>query len=360
MNSVAREFVPDWLFRLLQQVDGLEAHMESSHRSLSVVVNGGPRTTFEVLSIPVLSHEKADELIRTWRSSDPNSVRQHRLIATRRLSAATRELLREEGISWAEEGTGICRLFAPGLLVDVTIEHAFQGKAAVRARLRDRSGLVAEVLLSAFLHKEIRLGNLAKQARVSSALASRILARIEKLDLLDVHGAGPRRFWQLSNAGGLLDLWAAEEHRSGLTTGIYVWSRSPQDLLTKMPRLNDLKGRWALAGTSAANLYAPTLTLFPDPTVWVESRVPAREVASALGGEIADKGANLQIWQLKDNLVFLNAALWTPPNALANFGVQELPIVSPPRAYIETINATGRAPEVAQNLRQRIISDGAP
>jgi hypothetical protein len=113
-----------------------------------------------------------------------------------------------------------------------------------------------------------------------------------------------------------------------------------------------------LAGPVAANLYAPTLTTFPDLTVWIESRVPVREVASVLDGEIADKGANLQIWQSKDNLALVNAVLWTPPNTSADFGVQELPIVSRPRAYLETINAAGRAPEVAQNLRQRIISDG--
>jgi hypothetical protein len=30
--------------------------------------------------------------------------------------------------------------------------------------------------------------------------------------------------------------------------------------------------------------------------------------------------------------------------------------VTPPRAYIETINSAGRAPEAARNLRERIFS----
>jgi hypothetical protein len=42
----------------------------------------------------------------------------------------------------------------------------------------------------------------------------------------------------------------------------------------------------------------------------------------------------------------------------ADFPIQDLRIISRPRAYIETVNAGGRGPEVAQNARQRIISNG--
>jgi hypothetical protein len=79
--------------------------------------------------------------------------------------------------------------------------------------------------------------------------------------------------------------------------GFYAWSRSPQELLKNFPKLSQLNGRWALAGTAAANLYAPTLTTFPDPSIWAESLFSIREAATALGGEVVDKGANLQILQ---------------------------------------------------------------
>jgi hypothetical protein len=178
-----------------------------------------------------------------WQNSAPTSARPNRLIATQHLSSATRELLRANGISWVEERTGICRLFAPGLLVDVKVEGAKQKESVIRARLRGRSGLVAEILLLNFLHKEIRLTNLAKQAHVSTSLASRVLTRLAELKLLDTHGAGPHRFWKISNAGGLLDLWATEEQSGAQSTGVYVWSRSPQELLKKMPQLDELNGR---------------------------------------------------------------------------------------------------------------------
>lgn len=358
MSPSAKESATEWVSGILQRVEGLHALPGSAPDSLSVTANGGRQTTFEILSIPILSQEKADELVRAWQNSGPSIDRPNRLIATQQSSLATRELLRINGISWVERRTGICRLSAPGLLVDVKVEGAKQKESAIRARLRDRSGLVAEILLLNFLHKEIRLTNLAKQAHVSTALSSRVLTRLAELKLLDVHGAGPHRFWKISNAGGLLDLWATEEQSGAQSTGVYVWSRSPQELLKKMPQLDELNGCWALAGTAAANLYAPTLTIFPDPSIWIESRFSSRQAATALGGEIVDKGANLQILQSKNDLVFENSSLWVPTNAAADLATQNLRIISRPRAYIETINAGGRGPEVGQNLRQRIISNG--
>lgn len=356
MRLALRESIPNWLPPMLEQVDGVEVRPGPTLRSISIKVNDGRLTSFEILNIPVLSQEDANEVIRRLHESNPDSARFHRLIATKHLSSATRQLLRNAGISWVEERTGTCRLLAPGLLVDVRIEATRQRNAEIPARLRGRSGLVAETLLLNFLNKEIRLASLAKQTKVSTALVSRILARLSKLELLKTHGGGPHRFWEISNPGGVLDLWASEEERTVQTTDLYVWSRAPRELLQKIFQLNKLQGRWALSGTAAANLYAPSLTTFPDPTVWIESRVPIRDVARVLGGEIADKGANVQVWQSTTNLAFVNARMWASANQLDALQLDSLPIVSPPRAYIETVNSTGRGPEAAQNLRQRILS----
>jgi hypothetical protein len=275
-----------------------------------------------VVSVPVLSQESAEELIRTERNSQPSPKQHHILVATRHLAAATRDLLRREGVSWVEELTGMCRLSGPGLLVDLKIRDAVHKDAAdsIRARLREKSGIVAETLLLTLGHNDIRLANLAKQANVSTALASRVLARIANLKLVETHGAGPNRYWRIANFSGILDLWATEEHKGMQATGLYVWSRSPQDLFRKLTSLSELKGRWALASTAAANLYAPTLTTFPDPTIWIDSRIPVREVASALGGEVADKGSNVNIWQSKNNLPFEKAISWKPESTTTKHG----------------------------------------
>jgi hypothetical protein len=100
---------------MLQAIEGLEVHPGSEPDFLCVSVKAGRRTNFEVASIPVLNQEMADELVRAWQDSAFAGSRRNELIATQHLSSATRELLRENGISWIEERTGICRLFAPGL-----------------------------------------------------------------------------------------------------------------------------------------------------------------------------------------------------------------------------------------------------
>jgi hypothetical protein len=76
--------------------------------------------------------------------------------------------------------------------------------------------------------------------------------------------------------------------------------------------LHELKIQWAASGLTAANLYAPTLNTTPDPTIWVDSSQPATEIASLLGGEIVDKGANFQVWQSPGNFPLHNIGVWLP------------------------------------------------
>jgi hypothetical protein len=156
----------------------------------------------------------------------------------------------------------------------------------------------------------------------------------------------------MMDAGGVLDLWAHEEQEATVTTKLHVWSRSPQALLEKLTVLDELRDRWALGGTIAANLFAPTLTIYPDPAIWVEAHIAPTQVANILDGEIVDKGSNLQIWQSDDNAALERSTIWQSAS-----GIHNLRIVSRPRAYVEAIKAPGRSPEVAQNLRERILTD---
>ncbi len=202
--------------------------------SIVVLVNGSAPVVFNVRYFPVLSRERANELVKEGQALPRQGDRP--LLATRQLSEPTRELFRKAGVSWVEQLTGVCRLVGTGLLVEVKTEDISQRRKSpsVRARLRKRSGLIAEVLLLAPQQERIQAGKLVRQTGLSAGLVSRLLHRLASLKLLEINGAGPNRYYQLVDPGGLLDLWAAEEEPPPPPTGLYVWTRSPQGSYSKI------------------------------------------------------------------------------------------------------------------------------
>ena len=351
--------IPDWISRLLHQVDGISFDQMGGD-SFNVSVPGGRPYTFTIRSFPSLSREKAIGLVTSWKATKSPRIRP--LIASRKLAPTTRDILRQAKVSWIEAETGVCHFVAPGILIDTKIEeHGHQKDSdSTKIRLRDRSGLIAEALLTSSRASDLRLSSIVKQANVSSGLASRLFRRLTDLGILTEHGGGPNRSWRLTDFGALLDLWAQEEREVERVTSLYVWSRSPDALYDKLPALNDLKVQWALAGVSAANLYAPTLTATPNPIVRIDASVPASQAAEALGGEIVQKGANLHLWQTTGNAALYNVAPWISAHGgIGRANADLLQIVSRPRAYIESIAGPGRTPDVAQNLRERMVASNA-
>lgn len=342
---------------MLQHLEGLQARQGACPSSILVSVNGSAPIIFNVHCFAVLSRERANELVKEAHALPRQNHRP--LFATRQLSEPTRELLRQAGVSWVEQLTGVCRLVGPGMLLEVKAEATSQRKkaASVRARLRQRSGLIAEVLLLTPPQERIQAGKLVRETGLSAGLLSRLLHRLASLKLLAINGAGPNRYWQLVDRGGLLELWAAEEQPPPPPTGLYVWTRSPKDIMQKFAPLDEVSKHWALGGAAAANVYAPTLTVIPEPTIWFDARVPPERVARAIGGEMVDKGANLQLWQSERSLAVTHATLWKPTGAAAMESGQ-LRIVTRARAYIEALKEGRRSAEVAQNLREIILSYG--
>lgn len=284
------------------------------------------------------------------------------LIVARQLSEPVRELLRSAEISWVERLSGTYRLVGPGLLIEVTVKAAdhHHPKAPARGRLRDKSGLLAEILLQLKRNERFSATEIAKRAGISTALTSRILQRLTQLKTVQRTGTGPFGYWEVADPGALLDVWVAEERsRPDLSRGIYVWSRSPVGVYEKLPKLNEAAASWALGGVSAANLYAPTLTTYPDPTVWVSARIPAQKIAEVIGGELVDKGANMQIWQSDTDVALQHSIDWSAPigRPAGVVRVAGMRIVSQPRAYVEAMSGAGRSTEAARNLRQAILDD---
>jgi hypothetical protein len=152
----------------------------------------------------------------------------------------------------------------------------------------------------------------------------------------------------LLDRGGLLDLWATEESvKPARLTALYVWSRSPRALLERIPAISTITEHWALGGAAAANLYQPTLTVDPAPTIWIESSVPAEDVIRSLGGSLTEQGANMFVQQIEQNFPLRHAVAWS--------GSGNLRVISPPRAYLESLVEGGRSADVAQKVREEVV-----
>ncbi len=347
-----------WILRQLRAVPELQvvvpAQDTGSHPRVELGAGQGHTVPFELLEIRLVSEERARDLLETVRAA---GVRV--LIATTRLAPRTRTLLRDAGLSWLERDTGRCRLYAPGLLVDVVVHpdldrvHETGRRARPRTaapKLRDRSGLIAEALLLRTGEDRITLTELAETTRLSRGLVSRLFSRLTELGLLGVHGKGPHKTWLLSDPGALLDLWAAEERTTPEeVTGLSVWSRTPDELLDRLISLG-AQFPYALGGAAAANLHAPTLTVTPQPDVWIPADIPAAELAKRLGGEVVESGANVRVLQSAGDVALLLAQT-LPSKQPQGRG---LSTVSPYRAYVQARATAGRGPEAADALRRTL------
>ena len=353
MNAESVHF-QSWALRALREMDGLMVE-PATDGGIDLSIQGGPQQHFIFQYKSVLSSEMAKRLAERKQSAAPGTLL---LLGVPRLAANGRKLLRDAGMSWIERDTGICFILGPGILVDREVSVPAHTKLPVDAvpQLRDRAGLIAEFLLNfSSSNRHIRVDSTADKAGVSPSVVSRVFRRLTNLNILEEQDKGPARRWNLKDRGALLDLWAQEERTAKQTTSLYVWATNVRSLYDKLVRLNDLGHQWGIAGLAAANLYVPTLTNYPDPIVRLDASVPAKRIAEVLGGEVVEKGSNLQVWQSIGNLALHEVGYDTESPKLP--WSLTLPRVTQARAYIETASAGGRAPEVAERLRERIMSN---
>lgn len=291
-----------------------------------------------------LSESGAQQLARYATTRD-----ERLLVLTNRLTKPSRDVLRETGISWMERDTGRIHIQGPGLLIDV-VQVGAVGSESRAAKLTRRSGTVAETLLLHYRASEIKVTELANAAGVSTALASRLLNRLDSEEILRTTGSGPHKRRFLEDPYALLDLWAAEDSiQPERTTPIHIWARTKGDLYRRLEAQADSESSWALGGISAANLHAPTLSQLPTPGLWLRSVQSPVEFAEKVGGELVDEGATAVLWQTDGDPALHHSGVYTDLNQ-----ANSIPLVSPPRAYVEALAGSGRAPEVAENLRKRL------
>jgi len=267
------------------------------------------------------------------------------LLVAERTTAAAREILQDHGIA-VIDGLGNAHIELPGLLFHMNGQRRPQATSSTTppTRLRGKAGVVAQALL---LHPERvwQVNEVANQARVSAALAHRVLTRLEGEEIVTTEGTGPKRVRRVTNATALLDLWAEETFEQPVRTLGYVLAQTPQQLIKKLGANLGRSGiDYALTGAAAASLVAPMITAVPVVDVWVTSTAAPEELRAAGQADRVTDGHNVVFLQGKDDtpLAFREHAtdLW---------------VANRFRLYADLRRDPRRGREQADHLRREVI-----
>ncbi|HET9896603.1 MAG TPA: hypothetical protein VFQ44_16870 [Streptosporangiaceae bacterium] len=172
-----------------------------------------------------------------------------------------------------------------------------------------------------------------------------MLVRLEEERLVASEGAGSRRLRHVTDPGALLDLWAEEDSYRPEWTRAFVLAQGAHRLSVEVGRnLSSCGLDYALTGAAAASIVAPFATAVPVTELWVTARAAPAMLAELAGGEPADSGYNVTLWQARDDtpLVFRDHVdgLW-----LANRF----------RLYVDLRHDSRRGPKEAAHLRREVI-----
>lgn len=382
---------PGWVIRRLSELPKARLSASSPGSVVPFQVAEGPEIGLSVVSKLNLSSRA---LVALAKSVDVNGDHRAELWAVEKLSAVQRRELAAAGISWIERKTGFLHLDQPPYYVhDLGMpagdDYSLVSKAGGSrpTLLIGLSGRCAETLIlwaeaqrkasDGGVSPEMTSALLAELSGVSLPLANKVLNRLGREGVLEPLQKKQRVFsWSIPDPFRVLDLWADEDSRAPSTTGAYVWALSSHDLLKRLIEIDAITKNWALGGLAAANLYAPILTVDPQPEVWIPDALSVAEVVGALGGSIVKEGANINFRQMaRDSWMQHSTRIGSAgsANCERQSSSTELPltravlpvqseldglrIISWPRAYVETSGIQGgRSADVAQAILENVSS----
>ena len=267
------------------------------------------------------------------------------LLIARETTAEAREILREHGIA-VIDGLGNAHIHLPGLLFHLEGRRRPRGAGATSppTRLRGRAGIVAQALLLR-PERAWQVRELADEAKVSAALAHRVLTRLEGEGIVVAEGIGPNRVRRVTNPTALLDLWAEENADRRVQILAYLLAQTPRQLIKELgANLDRSRIDYALTGAAAGSLIAPFITAVPVVEVWVQATAAAEELCDAAGANPVADGQNVLFLQAKDDepLAFREQTngLW---------------VVNRFRLYVDLLRDPRRGREQADHLRREVI-----
>lgn len=266
------------------------------------------------------------------------------LVFAHRATKTARDVLRAAHVGLVTESYAHVSL--PSALIHIDRPSASVQRRENRpGRLTGKAALVAEALLVGG-QRAWQVQEVAERAKISTSLAHRVLARLEKEQIVVSQGTGPHRVRSLAQPSALLDLWAEEAGNPvRRRTDVYMFVASAAELVpTVLRKLNTADLRFAVTGAAAAMSLVPHLTTIPSVDVWIPAAASPRDIAERLGGAVVDRGHNVTLLQSRDD----------SPLAFASTEAAA-PRVSTFRLYIDLLRDQKRGEEQAARLREEVL-----
>lgn len=293
---------------------------------------------------PVIAHSIED---RDSGRSEPL------LVVARTITAVAREILESSGIGYVD-AAGNAAIDLPGLHVrtgSLVWSGAFTASAKIAPaprhpaspRLAGKAGLIAQALILE-PERAWTLDAMAKRAGVSTALAHRVFARLERATVLAAAGRGPRKTRRVASPGALLDLWAEEAvEPKEQRTPAYALMRG-DGARAVSSRLEERDLLHAVTGVAAAARRVAFLTSVLVTEVRVTAARTPAEVVAAADARLVEEGANL---------VFVQG----PDDAELRFRreVEGVWLAAQTRVYLDALRDPRRGAEQAREYRNQVF-----
>jgi hypothetical protein len=271
----------------------------------------------------------------------------HLILVAGTTTEEARRLLGDAGIGVLDT-QGNIRVELPGLFLWTEGRRPPETRYDTKAppvRLAGKAGVAAQALLRE-PRRQWKVHDLAKAAATSASLAHRVLARLERENLVEVRGAGPMRTRQLANPTALLDLWAEEMRDRGVKQlRAFRLARDPRAQAHTLSRaLTEAKIEHAVTGPAGAARLAPFITTIPVTDIWVTDAALLDDVATVAHARVVQEGHNIVLRQ-------------APGDAPLAFRtkVDDVWSADPFRLFHDLRQAPRRGREQADQLRKEVI-----
>ena len=291
------------VLRLLHEIPGVTAAPTgSTKRRQDIVIRAGDVTHVVEIKAQRLTNAAAARQLVEYAQHLPEGT--HLLLVARTTTEEARRLLEEQGVGVIDT-QGNMRVKFPGLFLWTEGRPApatREGQKEPPVKLTGKAGVAAQALLRE-PQRRWQVQDLAKAADVSVGLAHRVLVRLERENLVEVGGAGPKRTRRLENPTALLDLWAAEmRDRGGKQLRVFRLARDPRAQAKTLSRaLTEAKIEHVVTGPAGAARLAPFVTAIPVTDIWVPDTELLNDVAAAAHANVVQEGHNIVLRQAAGN-----------------------------------------------------------